>query len=90
MEIRNMIDRKAQMERLDKILDRMNLQRKGKYDMRLPALGLFGLGLAVGAGLGVLFAPKSGEEIRSEAREKLPGMGGERRGQEEIYTRSGV
>ena len=90
MEIRNMIDRKAQLERLDKILDRMNLQRKGKYDMRLSALGLFGLGLAVGAGLGLMFAPKRGEELRSEAKQKIPGLRRELSGQEEIYKHSGV
>ena len=34
-------------------------------------LGKFVLGAAVGAGLGILFAPKKGEETRKELRAKL-------------------
>ena len=32
----------------------------------LPALGVFGAGLVVGAGLGLLLAPKTGRELRHE------------------------
>ena len=34
-------------------------------------IGKFVLGAAVGAGLGVLFAPKSGEETRKELKKKI-------------------
>lgn len=34
-------------------------------------LGKFLAGAAIGAGLGILFAPKSGEETRKELKEKL-------------------
>ena len=34
-------------------------------------LGKFVLGAAIGAGLGILFAPKSGKETRKELKEKL-------------------
>ena len=34
-------------------------------------IGKFVLGAAVGAGLGVLFAPKSGEETRKELKQKI-------------------
>ena len=33
--------------------------------------GKFALGAAIGVGLGVLFAPKKGEETRKELRKKL-------------------
>lgn len=35
-------------------------------DMIVPALAIFGAGLLVGAGLGLLLAPKSGEELRRD------------------------
>jgi hypothetical protein len=35
----------------------------------VPGLGLFGAGVAVGAGLGVLLAPRSGVETRKALRE---------------------
>lgn len=54
------------------LLDRMGLEHKrSTMDMMLPALGIFGAGLAVGAALGVLFAPKRGEEIRSDIRSQV-------------------
>src|SRR5699024_4465192 len=54
------------------LLDRMGLEHKrSTMDMMLPALGIFGAGIAVGAALGVLFAPKRGEEIRSDLRSSV-------------------
>jgi hypothetical protein len=35
-----------------------------------PALGLLGTGLAVGAGLGMLFAPRRGTELRRDIKDK--------------------
>jgi hypothetical protein len=52
-----------------KILDSLGLQRKRTpQDVLLPALGIFGAGLAVGAALGLLLAPKPGGEIRGDIR----------------------
>lgn len=72
----------------DQLLDRMGLQRKGSSHMRLSGIGLFAIGLVVGAGIGMLFAPRSGENMRSQALEKLPGTHSETRGQEQIHRAS--
>lgn len=49
----------------DDVLAAVGLQtRRTAADMVLPALGLFGVGVLLGAGLGVLFAPKSGAQTR--------------------------
>jgi len=57
---------------LEKTLDRLGLERKGdRSNDILPALGIFGAGIAVGATLGVLFAPKRGDELRSELAKNL-------------------
>ena len=57
---------------VDRLLDRMGLQYKqSAQDVVLPALGIFAAGLAVGATLGLLFAPKPGTEIRRGVRNRL-------------------
>lgn len=58
--------------RMEAVLDRIGLeQKRTTLDILLPALGIFGAGLAVGAALGVMFAPKRGEELRSDLRHRL-------------------
>ena len=37
----------------------------------LPAAGAFGAGLAIGAGAGILFAPRSGKETRAAIASKV-------------------
>lgn len=50
----------------DDVLASLGLQRKSAAsDYVLPALGIFGAGVLVGAGLGLLFAPKPGVELRT-------------------------
>lgn len=41
----------------------------------LASLGIFGTGMILGAGLALLFAPKSGQEIRHDFAEKVGEMG---------------
>lgn len=49
----------------DDVLAAIGLQsRRNAADLVMPAIGLFGVGLVVGAGLGLLFAPKSGAQTR--------------------------
>lgn len=40
----------------------------------LTALGIFGTGMVLGAGLALLFAPKTGEEVRRDLAERLGAM----------------
>jgi hypothetical protein len=56
----------------DDLLRMVGLEtRRSAADYLMPALGLFGAGLVVGAGLGLLLAPKSGREIRGELTERM-------------------
>lgn len=41
----------------------------------LTAFGIFGAGIILGAGLGLLLAPKAGHEIRRDIAEKVGVMG---------------
>ena len=43
----------------------------GGSAMLVPGIGIFGAGLAVGAGLGMLLAPRPGRETRQALRESL-------------------
>jgi hypothetical protein len=53
----------------DDILERMGLERRTPTGDFFTGLGLFAVGVLVGAGLGLMFAPKRGEEIRSALNE---------------------
>ena len=41
----------------------------------LSAFGIFGVGIVLGAGLALLFAPKAGQEIRHDIAEKMGELG---------------
>lgn len=57
---------------LDNVLDRLGYeQKRSNTDVILPALGIFSAGLVVGAALGLLFAPKRGDETRGDLRHRL-------------------
>lgn len=54
------------------LLDRMGLQEKrSTAETVFPMIGIFGAGIAVGATLGVLFAPKRGDALRDDLRHSL-------------------
>ena len=56
----------------DRVLELLGLQsRKGPADVLLPALGAFTVGVLVGAGLGLLLAPKPGTQLRDELGRRL-------------------
>lgn len=56
----------------DDILEMMGLQTKTSTAAWLAGtLGTFGVGLLVGAGLGLLLAPKPGRELREDLRDRF-------------------
>ena len=56
----------------DEILGLLGLEKKPSTAAWLPgALGTFGVGLLVGAGIALLLAPKPGYELRQEIRARL-------------------
>jgi gas vesicle protein len=56
----------------DDILEMMGLQTKTSTGAWLAGtLGTFGVGLLVGAGLGLLLAPKPGRELREDLRDRF-------------------
>jgi hypothetical protein len=46
-------------------------RRRTAMDRLLPAIGLVGLGTAIGAGVALLCAPSSGRELRAKMSEQL-------------------
>jgi len=59
------------------ILDALGIEREGSW---LPiALGGFGVGCLVGAGIALMLAPKSGRELRSDLMERGRDMVGKGR-----------
>lgn len=55
----------------DDLLELVGLQRAGTNEWIAPALTALGVGLLVGAGLGLLLAPKPGADLRQDLRERL-------------------
>jgi hypothetical protein len=87
---RRLPDRDEILQRLPDRDDLLRLLARRRSRMRsddiLSAVGLLGTGLLIGAGLALLFAPKSGRELRKqmsdrmeEARSSLGGESSERR-----------
>jgi hypothetical protein len=65
-----------QLKNLDKddLLEYVGLQtRKGAVDFLVPTLAAFGVGVLVGAGVGLLLAPKSGAALRDDLRQRIQG-----------------
>jgi hypothetical protein len=68
----------------DDVLESLGLERKhSAAEQVMPALAIFGAGVLVGVGLGIIFAPRAGSEIRGELQsqfkrveQKVRGNGG--------------
>ena len=60
--VRNAIDRET-------LLKRMGLEERSPAGDFFTGLGLFAVGVLVGAGLGLMFAPKRGDELRATLNE---------------------
>lgn len=78
----------------DQMLDKMGLQKTQDIQEEsghstLTTIGLFGLGMALGAGIGMMFAPRRGKELRSKAKERaqqtFPSASQKLQGQEGIH-----
>ncbi len=59
----------------DALLRRMGLEDRTPAGDFFTGLGLFSVGVLVGAGLGLMFAPKRGEEIRAALNERWKNRG---------------
>ncbi len=59
----------------DAILERIGLERRTPMGDFFAGLGLFSVGVLVGAGLGLVFAPKRGNEMRAMLNEALKTRG---------------
>lgn len=60
--VKGMLDREM-------LLRRMGLEERTPTSDFFTGLGLFSVGVLVGAGLGLLFAPKRGEDVRAMVQE---------------------
>src|SRR3954468_21891886 len=56
----------------DDVLEALGLEERcSAWSTPLGTIGIFALGCLVGAGIGLAFAPKSGEEFRNELGERM-------------------
>lgn len=56
----------------DDVLDLIGLEtRRSTSEQVLPVIGAFAAGILVGAGLGLLLAPKPGNQLRGDLRQRL-------------------
>ncbi|MCP3141122.1 YtxH domain-containing protein [Pyxidicoccus xibeiensis] len=56
----------------DDLLNLIGLEtRRDTTDTLLPVLGAFAAGILVGAGLGLLLAPKPGNQLRDDLKQRL-------------------
>jgi hypothetical protein len=55
-------------DKLESVLGTLGLARKDSSDWVAPTVGGFVVGALIGAGLGLLLAPQSGEKLRKSLR----------------------
>jgi hypothetical protein len=71
MKLQDITRARAHMDK-DAVLGMLGLEARRSHSNRLlTTLGTFGIGLLVGAGVGLLLAPKTGTALRQELRAKL-------------------
>ncbi|MBI2897271.1 MAG: YtxH domain-containing protein [Deltaproteobacteria bacterium] len=61
MKIRDLVENANELT-TDDVLHMLGLERRG--ERILPMIGLFSVGVLVGAGVGLFLAPRSGKELR--------------------------
>jgi hypothetical protein len=62
----------------DDVLEHLGLEtRRSQSERVVTGLLLFGAGVAVGVGIGMVLAPKAGSELREDIKEKLGRSEGE-------------
>jgi hypothetical protein len=73
----------------DDVLEALGLEeRSSGWATALGTVGIFALGCLVGAGIGLAFAPKSGEEFRSELGERMRRKADELGVNQDVMSRS--
>ena len=73
----------------DDVLEAIGLeQRSSAWTSALGTIGIFALGCMVGAGLGLAFAPKSGEDFRSELGDRMRRKADELGVNQDVMSRS--
>jgi hypothetical protein len=73
----------------DDVLEALGLEeRSSGWATALGTVGIFALGCLVGAGIGLAFAPKSGEEFRSELGERMRRKADELGENQDVMSRS--
>lgn len=83
--LKNLKELKSSLSNFDRddVLESLGLERKhSTVETVMPALAIFGAGVLVGVGLGMILAPRAGSEIRGElqsqfkrAEQKVRGTG---------------
>ena len=56
---------------MEDFLHGIGLQRRSMFSAALSALGLFTAGLIAGAAVSLLFAPKTGQEVRQDIAQRM-------------------
>jgi hypothetical protein len=68
---------------IDDVLDLARLRRQpSMLAFAFPAIGLLVVGIVIGVGVGILFAPSSGRHLRQAARDRLNQMRDRRKSSE--------
>ena len=72
--LKNGVKNLSKYDRED-ILAAFNLEpKRTTTEIVLPAVGFFAIGVLAGVGLGMLFAPKPGYELREDLTEQMKGV----------------